>query len=77
MQQTIEKFPGAEAHGWQLYHTVAPHRSVNGPLVFGLVWRQRREGRWIYMQADEQVRAAVELVNAAHRSRRSRRLRKL
>lgn len=35
MQQKIEKFPRAEADGWQLYHTVAPHRSVSGPLVFG------------------------------------------
>jgi hypothetical protein len=76
MQETFEQSPSADADDWQLYHTLAPRRSVAGAFVVGLVWRQRRDGRWIYMQADQQAKAAVELIDAAHRSRRSRRLRK-
>ena len=76
MQETIGDPSDGGANGWQLYHTLAPRRSVRGPFVFGLVWRQRRDGRWIYMQTDEHVKAAIGLVDAAHRSRRSRRLHK-
>ena len=76
MQQIFEPSPPAEPDHWQLYRTVAPRRSVTGPLVFGLVWRKRRDGRWIYLPVDEQVKAAVELVEASVRSRRSRRLRR-
>ena len=61
---------------WELYLAFTPRRSIEGILVFGLVWRQRQEGRWLYMKADKQVKAAVELVNAAHHSRLSRRLRR-
>ena len=75
-QERLEQSPHAEPGDWHLYRAVAPRRSVTGPLVLGLVWRRRRDGRWIYMQADEQVKAAVELVEAAQRSRRSRRLRR-
>jgi hypothetical protein len=76
MQERLEESPHSEADRWQLYHTVAPRRSVKGAFVFGLVWRQRRDGRWIYMQTDKRIKAAVELVDAAHRSRLSRRLRR-
>jgi hypothetical protein len=76
MQERLEESPHSEADRWQLYRTVAPRRSVKGAFVFGLVWRQRRDGRWIYMPTDEQVKAAVDLVEAAHRSRLSRRLRR-
>jgi hypothetical protein len=61
--------------GWHLFHTLAPHRSVSGSVVLGLVWRQRRNGRWIYMESDPQIKAAVKLISAGYRSRRSRRLR--
>ena len=76
MQERLEEFPHSEADGWQLFRTVAPRRSVKGAFVFGLVWRQRRDGRWIYMQANKRAKAAVELVGASQRSRRSRRLRR-
>jgi len=74
-QETVGESPYGDA--WQLYHALTPHRSVEGRLVVGLVWRQRQDGRWIYTQTDEQVKAAIRLVDAAHRCRRSRRLRKL
>jgi hypothetical protein len=76
MQETIKNSQNTLAGDWQLYHTVTPRRSVRGPLVVGLVWRQRRDGRWIYMRTDDRVKAAIGLVDAAHRSRQSRRLRK-
>jgi len=76
MQEIFEPPSHAEPNEWQLYRAVTPHRSVTGPLVFGLVWRQRRDRRWIYLPADEQVKAAVGLVEASMRSRRSRRLRR-
>jgi hypothetical protein len=75
-QEIREQSPHTEPDDWRLYRAVTPRRSITGLLVFGLVWRQRQDGRWIYMQTDEQVKAAVELVEAAQRSRRSRRLRK-
>jgi hypothetical protein len=77
MQEQINQQPkSSEAGSWRLYSAFAPHRSVDGEVVLGLVWRQRQDGRWIYMRADRQVKAAVELVEAAHRSRLSRRLRR-
>jgi hypothetical protein len=78
MQEIVEvsSSNGGAGDDWQLYQTLTPRRSIKGDFVFGLVWRQRRDGRWVYMQADEQVKGAVGLVDAAYRSRRSRRLRK-
>ena len=61
----VEETPsGVAADDWQLHRTLTPRRSVKGDLVFGLVWRQRRDGRWIYMPADKQVKAAVGLIDA-------------
>ena len=76
-KEIIQVPPNVDADHWHLYHTLMPRRSISGPVVLGLVWRQRRNGRWIYMPTDEQVRAAVKLVTVAQQSRRSRRLRKL
>ena len=77
MQQEInQQASSSEENNWHLYRAIAPHRSIEGAVVLGLVWRKRRDGRWIYMRADEQVKAAVELVEAARRSRLSRRLRR-
>jgi len=77
MQPGIDRpATSSDADSWQLYRAIVPHRSIAGAVVLGLVWRQRRRGRWIYMAADKQARAAVELVEAAHRSRLSRRLRR-
>jgi hypothetical protein len=67
--------PGTSADGWHLHYAVVPHRSIAGGIAIGLVWRQREGDRWIYMQGNAEIRAAVKLIAASHRSRWSRRTR--
>jgi hypothetical protein len=38
----------ARADTWHLWTVVIPRRSIAGRLVWGMVWRRNRGGRWIY-----------------------------
>ena len=33
---------------WHLWRIIIPRRSIAGRLVWGMVWRRNREGRWVY-----------------------------
>ena len=36
--------------GWHVWTVTIPRRSITGRLVWGTVWRRRKNGRWIYKQ---------------------------
>lgn len=38
----------AWADAWHLWRVIIPRRSITGRLVWGMVWRRNRRGRWIY-----------------------------
>src|SRR6185312_6096072 len=38
----------AWAGAWHLWRVIIPRRSITGRLVWGMVWRRNRGGRWIY-----------------------------
>jgi hypothetical protein len=41
--------PGrVSADAWHLWKVIIPRRSIAGRLVWGMVWRRNRGGRWIY-----------------------------
>ena len=33
---------------WHLWTVLLPRRSITGRLVWGMVWRRNRGGRWVY-----------------------------
>jgi hypothetical protein len=33
---------------WHLWRVIVPRRSIAGRLVWGMVWRRNRGGRWVY-----------------------------
>jgi hypothetical protein len=33
---------------WHLWRVIMPRRSITGRLVWGMVWRRNRGGRWVY-----------------------------
>src|SRR6476646_8444024 len=33
---------------WHLWRIIMPRRSISDRLVWGLVWRRNRGGRWVY-----------------------------
>jgi hypothetical protein len=33
---------------WHLWRIIIPRRSITGRLVWGMVWRRNRGGRWVY-----------------------------
>ncbi len=33
---------------WHLWRVIIPRRSIAGRLVWGMVWRRNRRGRWVY-----------------------------
>jgi hypothetical protein len=33
---------------WHLWRVIIPRRSIAGRLVWGMVWRRNRGGRWVY-----------------------------
>jgi len=33
---------------WHLWRVIIPRRSITGRLVWGMVWRRNRGGRWVY-----------------------------
>ena len=33
---------------WHLWRVIIPRRSIAGRLVWGMVWRRHRGGRWMY-----------------------------
>jgi hypothetical protein len=43
---------------WHLWTVTIPRRSITGRLLWGMVLRRRKDGRWIYKQRVESVGAA-------------------
>ena len=35
---------------WHLWRVLMPRRSIAGRLVWGMVWRRNRGGRWVYKE---------------------------
>ena len=40
--------PQGRSDGWHLWRVIMPRRSISGRLVWGMVWRRTRGGRWVY-----------------------------
>jgi hypothetical protein len=38
----------AWSDAWHLWRIIIPRRSITGRLVWGMVWRRNRGGRWVY-----------------------------
>ena len=38
----------AWSDAWHLWRVIIPRRSITGRLVWGMVWRRNRGGRWVY-----------------------------
>ena len=45
----VHSDPGqAWSDPWHLRRIIIPRRSIAGRLVWGVVWRRNRRGRWVY-----------------------------
>jgi len=41
------------SEAWHLWRVIIPRRSIAGRLVWGMVWRRNRGGRWVYKKIVE------------------------
>jgi len=47
IRQDVRK---GRSDAWHLWRVIMPRRSIAGRLVWGMVWRRNRGGRWVYKE---------------------------